>query len=118
MPEQLEELEVLDEIAKRVSGDMINAGIASIDRQWTDGHDLDPQLQTFHSLAVRASPQYTAGLWTLIAWIHWRTGNRPQVWSALHLAMSLDNDIDAVHYLTVFMHHWTDPHRVPPVTYR
>ena len=30
----------------------------------------------------------------------------------------LDNDIDAAHYLTVFMHQWADPHTVPPVTYR
>lgn len=24
----------------------------------------------------------------------------------------------AVYYLTVFMHHWADPHTVPPVSYR
>ncbi len=112
----LAELEVLDEIAKRVSGSMVNAGIASIDRAWTDGEDLNPHLQTFRSLARRASPQFTGGLWTLIAWIHWRTGNRAEVWPALQLAMRLDDDIDAAHYLTVFMHHWADPHKVPPVT--
>lgn len=114
----LEELEILDEIAKRVSGDMINAGIASIDALWIDGKDLHHPLQTFQDLALRASPQYTAGLWTLIAWIHWRTGNRAEVWPALHLAMRLDLDIDAAHYLTVFMHHWADPRHVPPVTNR
>jgi len=117
-PDVLEELEILDEIAKRVSGDMVNAGIASIDTLWTAGQDLAHPLQTYQSLALRASPQCTAGLWTLIAWIHWRTGNRREAWPALHLAKKLDNDIDAAHFLTVFMHEWADPHNVPPATYR
>jgi len=85
-PDVLEELEILDEIAKRVSGDMVNAGIASIDSLWTTGQDLEHPLQTYRSLALRASPQFTAGLWTLIAWIYWRTGNRREAWPALHLA--------------------------------
>ena len=113
-----EELEILDALAGRVSGDMINAGIATIDTLWTAGQDLQRPLQIYRSLALRASPQYTAGLWTLIAWIHWRTGNRAEAWPALHLAMKIDLDIDAAHYLTVFMHHRTDPHTVPPITYR
>jgi len=116
-PDVLEELEILDEIAKRVSGDMVNAGIANIDTLWTAGQDLAHPLQTYRSLALRASPHNTAGLWTLIARIHWRTGNRREAWPALHLAKKLDNDIDAAHYLTVFMHEWADPHNVPPVTY-
>jgi len=107
----LEELEILDEIAKRVSGDMVNAGIAKIDTLWTAGQDLQRPLQTYRSLALRASPQYTAGLWTLIAWIHWRTGNRAEAWPALHLAKKIDNYIAAAHYLTVFMH--TAPTRTP-----
>jgi hypothetical protein len=114
----LEELEILDEIAKRVSGDMINAGLAKIDTLWTAGQDLQRPLETYRSLALRASPQYTAGLWTLIAWIHWRTGNRAEAWPALHLAKKIDNYIAAADYLTVFMHHRADPHTVPPVTYR
>ncbi len=114
----LEELEILDGIAKRVDGDMVNAGIARIDTLWAAGHDLQRPLQTYQSLALRASPQYTAGLWTLVAWIHWRTGNRAEAWPALHLAKKIDLGIDAAHYLTVFMHHRADPHTVPPVTYR
>jgi len=40
----LEELEILDEIAKRVSGDMVNAGVARIDTLWTAGQDLEHPL--------------------------------------------------------------------------
>ena len=45
-PDVLQELEILDEIAKRVSGDMVNAGIASIDTLWTAGQDLAPPYRT------------------------------------------------------------------------
>lgn len=114
----LEELAILDALAERVSGDMINAGIATIDTRWTAGQDLQRPLETYRGLALRASPQYTAGLWTLVAWIHWRTGNRAEAWPALQLAMKIDIDIAAAHYLTVFMHRRTDPHTVPPITYR
>jgi len=94
-PDVLQELEILDEIAKRVSGDMVNAGIASIDTLWTAGQDLAP-LQNYRGLALRASPQYTAALWTLIAWIHWRTGNRREAWPALHLAKQHLNHLGPV----------------------
>lgn len=115
--ELLAELEILDQLAQRVTGDLINAGIAAIDTLWSVGADLTPALTTYLHLAHRASPQYTGGLWALIAWIHWRTGNRQEAWPALRLAHH-DPDIDAAHHLTVYLHARVDPHAVPPITYR
>ncbi len=63
---------ILDEIAARVSGDMVNAGIASIDALWCSGQPLDRPLATYTRIAHAATRRHTAGLWTLIAWIYWR----------------------------------------------
>lgn len=73
----------LDEIAARVTGAMVNAG-----------------------------------LWTLIAWIHWRGNDRQAAWPALHLALDIDPDQDPPHYLAVFMYDHVDPHCIPPVRFR
>ena len=67
---------------------------------------------------ARASRQYTAGLWTLIAWINWRTNNRPAAWYALDLALNIDPDEDPAHYLAVFMHERVDPRRIRPIHWR
>lgn len=61
---------ILDEIAARVSGDMVNAGIASIDALWCSGQPLDQPLATYTRIAHAATRRHTAGLWTLIAWIY------------------------------------------------
>jgi len=80
----------LDEIAARVTGAMVNAGIASIDDLWSRGQPLAQPLATYTWLARAASRRHTAGLWTLIAWIHWRGNDRQAAWPALHLALDID----------------------------
>lgn len=84
----------LDEIAARVTGAMVNAGIASIDDLWSRGQPLAQPLATYTWLARAASRRHTAGLWTLIAWIHWRGNDRQAAWPALHLALDIDPDQD------------------------
>ena len=109
---------LVDEIASRVTGDMVNAGIASIDARWSAGQSLEDTLGTYTRLAHQASRQYTAGLWTLIAWIHWRRRNVRAAWPALNSALAIDPNLDAPHYLAVFMHHEADPAHVPLVRFR
>ncbi|HEV7145970.1 MAG TPA: hypothetical protein VGN48_03115 [Pedococcus sp.] len=109
---------LVDEIASRVTGDMVNAGIASIDARWSAGQSLENTLGTYTRLAHQASRQYTAGLWTLIAWIHWRRRNMRAAWPALNSALAIDPNLDAPHYLAVFMHHEADPAHVPLVRFR
>lgn len=109
---------LVDEIASRVTGDMVNAGIASIDALWSAGQSLEDTLGTYTRLAHQASRQYTAGLWTLIAWIHWRRRNLGAAWPALNTALAIDPNLDAPHYLAVFMHHEADPAHVPLVRFR
>lgn len=109
---------LVDEIASRVTGDMVNAGIATIDALWSSGQSLENTLGTYTRLAHQASRQYTAGLWTLIAWIHWRRRNVRAAWPALNSALAIDPNLDAPHYLAVFMHHEADPAHVPLVRFR
>jgi len=115
---------ILDEIAARVSGDMVNAGIASIasiasiDALWCSGQPLDRPLATYTRIAHAATRRHTAGLWTLIAWIYWRRNDLRSAWPALELALDIDPDQDPPHYLAVFMHQQVDPARVPPVRFR
>ena len=108
----------LDEIAASVTGAMVNAGIASIDDLWSRGQPLAQPLATYTWLARAASRRHTAGLWTLIAWIHWRGNDRQAAWPALHLALDIDPDQDPPHYLAVFMYDHVDPHCIPPVRFR
>lgn len=109
---------ILDEIAARVSGDMVNAGIASIDALWCSGQPLDRPLATYTRIAHAATRRHTAGLWTLIAWIYWRRNDLRSAWPALEVALDIDPDQDPPHYLAVFMHQQVDPARVPPVRFR
>lgn len=109
---------ILDEIAARVSGAMVNAGIASIDALWCSGQPLDRPLATYTRIAHAAARRHTAGLWTLIAWIYWRSNDLRCAWPALELALDIDPDQDPPHYLAVFMHQQVDPARVPPVRFR
>ena len=112
----------LDEIAARVTGSMVNAGIAGIDDLWSRGQPLAQPLAqpltTYTWLARAASRRHTAGLWTLIAWIHWRNNDRQAAWPALHLALDIDPDQDPPHYLAVFIYDHVDPSLVPPVRFR
>ena len=108
----------VDEIAAHVTGDMVNAGIASIDVLWSTGQSLDHALGVYTHLAHRASRQYTAGLWTLIAWIHWRRRNVRAAWPAVNTALAIDPDLDVTHYLAVFMHNDADPAHVPLIQFR
>jgi len=97
---------------------MVDPGIAGNDTARSSGQSLERHLAVYTGLANRASPSCPAGLWTLVAWIHWRRGDRQSAWPALHLALELSNDVDAAHYLAVFMYDWVDPRRVPPVRLR
>jgi len=109
---------IVDEIAAGVSGAMVNAGIASIDALWCSGQPLDRPLATYTRIAQAAARRHTAGLWTLIAWIYWRSNDLRSAWPALELALDIDPDQDPPHYLAVFMHQQVDPARVPPVRFR
>jgi len=109
---------VIDAIASQVTGQKINAGIALIDAAWAAGESLEPTLASYTRIARAASRQYTAGLWTLITWINWRTNNRPAAWAALHLALEIDPDEDPAHYLAVFMYDQVDPRRIRPVQWQ
>ncbi len=106
---------VIDAIASQLTGQKINAGIALIDADWAAGKSLEATLDGYTRIARAASRQYTAGLWTLIAWINWRTNNRPAAWTALHLALDIDPDEDPAHYLAVFMYDQVDPRRIRPI---
>ncbi len=106
---------VIDAIASQLTGQKINAGIALIDQAWAAGESLDPTLAIYTRIAHAAFRRYTAGLWTLIAWINWRTNNRPDAWTALHLALAIDPDEGPAHYLAVFMYDQVDPSRIRPV---
>ncbi len=109
---------VIDAIASQLTGQKINAGIALIDTDWAAGMSLEDTLAGLTRIARAASRQYTAGLWTLIAWINWRTNNRPAAWTALHLALEIDPDEDPAHYLAVFMYDQVDPRRIRPIHWR
>ncbi len=109
---------VLDEIASRVTGQMVNAGIVGIDELWSRGEPPDQPLATYSWLAHAASRRNTAGLWTLIAWIHWRGNDRQAAWPALHHALDIDPDQDTPHYLAVFMYDHVDPARIPPIRFQ
>ena len=50
---------LVDEIASRVTGDMVNAGIASIDARWSAGQSLENTLGTYTRLAHQAYPVTT-----------------------------------------------------------
>ena len=102
-------------IAAELTGQRINAGIALIDADWAAGKPLDDSLNGLMRIARSASREHTAGLWTLIAWINWRTNNRPAAWTALNLALDIDPDEDPAHYLAVFMHDRVDPQRIRPI---
>ncbi len=115
---QLRPQEVFDAIAARLTGQIINVGIAHIDAAWVAGESLEPILASYTRIARSAARQHTAGLWTLIAWINWRTNNRPAAWEALHLALEIDPDEDPAHYLAVFMYDQVDPRRIRPVHWR
>ena len=108
---------VIDAIASQLTGQRINAGIALIDEAWSAGESLEPALATYTRLARAASRPCTAGLWTLIAWINWRTNNRPAAWTALHLALEIDPDEDPAHYLAVLMYDQVDPRRIRPAAW-
>ncbi len=97
---------------------MVNAGIAGIDELWSRGEPLDRPLATYSWLAHAASRRHTAGLWTLIAWIHWRSNDRQAAWPALRHALDIDPDQDTPHYLAVFMYDHVDPARIPAVRFR
>src|SRR6476469_2585672 len=103
---------VIDAIASQLTGQRINAGIVLIDSDWAAGKSLEETLAGLTRIARASSRQYTAGLWTLIAWINWRTNNRPAAWDALDLALDIDPDEDPAHYLAVFMHERVDPRRI------
>jgi hypothetical protein len=109
---------VIDAIASQLTGPRINAGIALIDAAWVVGEPLEATLTTYTRLATAASRSCTAGLWTLIAWINWRTNNRPAAWTALHLALAINPDEDPAHYLAVLMYDHVDPQRVRPIVWR
>ena len=109
---------VIDAIASQLTGEKINAGIVLIDGDWAAGKSLETTLADLTRIARAASRQYTAGLWTLIAWINWRTNNRPAAWDALDLALDIDPDEDPAHYLAVFMHERVDPRRIRPIHWR
>ncbi len=109
---------VLDEIAARVTGQMVNAALVGIDELWSRGEPLDQPLATYSWLAHAACRPNTAGLWTLIAWIHWRSNDRQAAWPALHHALDIDPDQDPPHYLAVLMYEHVHPACVPPVQYR
>ena len=109
---------VIDAIASQLTGEKINAGIVP-DRQRLGCRELlGGNLAGLTRIARAASRQYTAGLWTLIAWINWRTNNRPAAWDALDLALDIDPDEDPAHYLAVFMHERVDPRRIRPIHWR
>ena len=82
------------------------------------GRRVNALLRSASALARAASRRHTAGLWTLIAWIHWRGNDRQAAWPALHLALDIDPDQDPPHYLAVFMYDHVDPHCIPPVRFR
>jgi hypothetical protein len=109
---------VIDAIASQLTGQRINAGIALIDEAWAADESLEATLTTYTRLARAASRPCTAGLWTLIAWINWRTNNRPAAWTALHLALEIDPDEDPAHYLAVLMYDQVDPRRIRPAVWR
>ena len=109
---------VIDAIASQLTGEKINAGIVLIDSDWAAGKSLEETLAGLTRIARASSRQYTAGLWTLIAWINWRTNNRPAAWDALDLALDIDPDEDPAHYLAVFMHERVDPRRIRPIHWR
>jgi hypothetical protein len=102
-------------IAAELTGQRINAGIALIDAEWAAGKPLDDSLNGLMRVARRASREHTAGLWTLIAWINWRTNKRLAAWTALNLALDIDPDEDPAHYLAVFMHDRIDPEKIRPI---
>ena len=108
----------LDETAARVTGTMVNAGIATIDDLWSRGQPLDRQRATFTRLAHAAARRNTAGLWTLIAWIHWRSNDRAAAWTALHRALDIDPDQDPPHNLAALTYEHVDQARIPPVQFR
>lgn len=105
-------------IAAELTGQRINAGIALIDADWAAGKPLDDSLNGLMLIARRASREHTAGLWTLIAWINWRTNHRAAAWRALDLALDIDPDEDPGHYLAFFMHERVDPRNVRPIHWR
>jgi hypothetical protein len=104
----------MDAIASQLTGQRINAGIVLIDTDWAAGKPLDEDPAGLTRIARAASRQYTAGLWTLIAWINWRTNNRPAAWTVLDLALDIDPDEDPAHTLAAFMYDQVDPLRNRP----